>query len=83
MFVWHFEKIFDSEASLLQIVETAKEAERGIVEVETLKHTNKQLIETLDEVKTIHEEGRAKRRAAENELARIESELKAKLLEVR
>ena len=73
----------NAEKLKMATIETAKEAERGIVEVETLKHTNKQLIETLDEVKTIHEEGRAKRRAAENELARIESELKAKLLEVR
>jgi uncharacterized protein YaaN involved in tellurite resistance len=64
-------------------IETAKESEKGIVEIETLQHTNKQLIDTLDEVMKIHDEGREKRRAAEVELARIESELKAKLLEVR
>jgi uncharacterized protein YaaN involved in tellurite resistance len=64
-------------------IETAKESEKGIVEIETLQHTNKQLIDTLDEVMKIHDEGREKRRAAEVELARIESELKSKLLEVR
>ena len=63
-------------------IETAKEAERGIVELETLQYTNNQLISTLDEVKRIHDEGREKRRNAEIELQKIESELKAKLLEV-
>jgi uncharacterized protein YaaN involved in tellurite resistance len=64
-------------------IEAAKESERGIVDIETLKHTNQALIETLDEVLHIQQEGREKRRAAEHELAKIESELKAKLLEAR
>ena len=72
----------NAEKLKMATIETAKEAERGIVELETLQYTNKQLIDTLDEVKQIHNEGRAKRREAEVELARIESELKAKLLEV-
>lgn len=63
-------------------IETARESERGVVELETLQHTNKQLIETLDEVMKIHVEGREKRREAEVELQKIESELKTKLLEV-
>lgn len=63
-------------------VETAKEAERGIVEIETLTYTNQQLIDTLNEVMAINKEGREKRRAAETELRRIETELKNKLLEV-
>ena len=64
-------------------VDAAKEAERGIVDIETLKHTNQQLIETLDEVLKIQTEGVTKRRAAEAELVRIENELKNKLLETR
>ncbi len=64
-------------------VETAKESERSVVDIETLKHTNEQLISTLDEVMQIQEEGRTKRAAAETELRRIEGELKQKLLEVR
>jgi len=64
-------------------VEAARESERGIVDIETLKHTNESLIQTLDEVLKIQQEGRAKRQAAEAELARIEEQLKAKLLEVR
>ena len=64
-------------------VEIAKESERGIVELETVQYTNQQLISTLDEVLRIQDEGRAKRRSAEGELIRIESELKAKLLEIR
>ena len=64
-------------------IETAKEAERGVVDIETLKHTNEQLISTLDEVKRIQDEGREKRRAAEAELGRIEGELKEKLLQIR
>ena len=63
-------------------IDTAKEAEKGIVEIETLKETNKALIETLDEVLKIQEEGRTKRQEAEHELARIEGEIKAKLLEI-
>ena len=64
-------------------VATAKEAERSIVDIETLKHTNEQLISTLDEVAKIQQEGAQKRRDAEVELARIESELKTKLRELR
>ncbi|MBO4422153.1 MAG: toxic anion resistance protein [Clostridia bacterium] len=61
----------------------AKEAERGIIDIETLTETNKELITTLDEVQQIREEGHAKRLAAETELARIETEVKNKLLEIR
>lgn len=64
-------------------VETAKESERGIVDIETLKQTNATLIETMDEVLRIQQEGREKRRSAEVELASIESQLRAKLLEIR
>ncbi len=63
-------------------VETAKEAERGIVDLETLQHTNEELIATLDEVLNIQKEGHEKRLAAEQELARIENQLNDKLLEV-
>ena len=62
-------------------VESAKEAERGIVDIETLKHTNEQLISTLDEVMRIQDEGREKRKAAEQELVQIENQLKTKILE--
>ena len=64
-------------------VETAKASERGIVDLETLKNTNASLISTLDEVLKIQEEGKAKRREAEQELNRMESELKSKLLEIK
>lgn len=64
-------------------IEIAKESERGIVDMETMKYTNRQLIETLDEVVKIQDEGRAKRREAESELGQIEAELKAKLLDIR
>ncbi len=64
-------------------IETAKESERGIVDMETLKHTNEALIETLDEVRRIQIEGSQKRREAEAELGRIEGELKQKLLELK
>ncbi len=64
-------------------IETAKESERGVVDIETLKQTNETLISTLDEVMRIQDEGRQKRREAESELARIEGELKQKLLTVR
>ena len=64
-------------------VETAREAERSVVSAETLKHTNQQLIDTLDEVMKIQTEGAAKRREAEQELGRIEGELKQKLLELK
>ena len=64
-------------------VATAKEAERSIIDVETLQHTNQQLISTLDEVVNIQREGAEKRKAAEVELGRIEGELKQKLMELR
>jgi uncharacterized protein YaaN involved in tellurite resistance len=64
-------------------VETARESERAIVDIETLQHTNQQLISTLDEVLQIQNEGRQKRQQAETELRKIEGELKQKLLEVR
>ena len=64
-------------------VEVAKQAERGIVDIETLKQTNQSLIDTLDEVMRIQTEGRQKRQEAEVELRRIEGELKDKLLQLR
>ena len=73
----------NAEKVKMATVETAKESERGIVDIETVRHTNQMLIETLDEVARIQKEGREKRRAAEEEISRIEGELKAKLLEVR
>lgn len=64
-------------------IETAKAAERSIIDIETLQHTNRKLIETLDEVMKIQNQGAAKRKEAEAELGRIEGELKQKLLELR
>lgn len=64
-------------------VETAKESERGIVDIETLKATNAELIQTLDDVMKIQAEGRAKRLAAETEMVKIENDLKVKLLQIR
>ena len=64
-------------------VETAKEAERGIVDIETLKKTNAELIQTLDDVMKIQRDGRAQRLAAEAEMAKMETELKNKLLQIR
>ena len=64
-------------------VESARESERGIVDMETLQNTNASLISTLDEVMQIQTEGRAKRQAAEVELRKMEDELKQKLLEIR
>ena len=66
----------------MSTVETAKESERGIVDMETLRYTNQSLIQTLDEVVKIQDEGRARRRAAEEEIVRLESELKQKLLDI-
>ena len=63
-------------------IDTAKESERGIVDLETLKHTNESLISTFDEVLKIQTEGREKRRTAEAEMQRMEGELKKKLLEI-
>ena len=73
----------NAEKLHMATVETAKEAERGIVDIETLKNTNKLLIDTMDEVLEIQAQGKEKRRNAEQELAQIESELKAKILEIR
>ena len=64
-------------------IETAKEAERSVVDLETLRHTNQQLVESLDEVMRIQNEGAQKRKQAEQELIAIEGELKKKLLELR
>ena len=78
-------ELLKKNADLLKMgtIETAKEAERSVVDIETLQHTNQQLISTLDEVLNIQREGAQKRRAAEAELGRIEGELKQKLLELR
>ena len=64
-------------------IDIAVEAERGIVELDTLKQTNQNLIDTLEEVRRIQAEGSQKRREAEVELGRIETELKNKLLEMK
>ena len=64
-------------------VETAKEAERGIVDIETLKATNAKLIQTFDDVLKIQADGRAKRLAAETEMLKMENDLKQKLLQIR
>ena len=64
-------------------VETAKEAERGIVDIETLKKTDAELIQTLDDVMKIQADGRAQRLAAEQEMAKMENDLKVKLLQIR
>ena len=63
-------------------IDIAKESERGIVDIETLQQTNKQLIETLDELNKIRADGKVKRANAEQELGRIEGELRAKLMEI-
>ena len=73
----------NAEKLKLATVETARESERGVVEIETLKATNQALIETFDEVMKIQEEGRQKRKEAEAEMLRMENELKNKLLEIR
>ena len=77
--------LLKQNADLLKMgtIETAKEAERSVVDIQTLQHTNQQLISTLDEVMNIQKEGAAKRKEAEAELGRIEGELKQKLLELR
>lgn len=72
----------NAEKLKIATVETAKESERGIVDIETLKATNESLIATFDEVMQIQQEGRQKRQQAEVEMQRIEAELKAKLLQV-
>lgn len=73
----------NAEKLRLASVETAKESERGIVDIETLKATNAELIQTLDDVMKIQAEGRAKRLAAETEMAKMENDLKVKLLQIR
>ena len=73
----------NAEALHMATVETARENERGIVDIETLKNTNAQLIQTLDDVMKIQKEGRQKRKEAEVEMSRMEQELKEKLLEIR
>lgn len=72
----------NAETLKMATVDTARETERGIVDIETLQHTNQTLISTLDEVMDIQQEGRRKRAEAETELRRMENELKEKLLEV-
>ena len=73
----------NAEALKMGTIETARESQRGVVDIETLQQTNKSLIETLDELNKIQNEGRAKRVAAEQELTRIEDELKTKMMEIR
>ena len=72
----------NAETLKMATVETAKESERGIVDIETLKATNQSLISTLDEVMNIQEEGRRKRQEAEVEITRLEAELKDKMLQI-
>ncbi|MCI8913219.1 MAG: toxic anion resistance protein [Lawsonibacter sp.] len=78
-------QLLQKNADMLKMgtIETAREAERSVVSIETLQHTNQQLITTLDEVMRIQTEGAQKRKEAEAELGRIEGELKRKLLELR
>ena len=78
-------ELLQKNADMLKMgtIETAKEAERSVVDIQTLQHTNEQLISTLDEVMKIQNEGSQKRKEAEVELGRIEGELKQKLLELR
>ena len=73
----------NAEMLKMGTISAAKEAERSIIDIETLQHTNQQLISTLDEVIQIQKEGAQKRREAEVELGRIEGELKQKLMELR
>ena len=72
----------NAETLKMATIETAKESERGIVDMDTLRQTNASLISTLDEVMRIQSEGKAKRRAAEEELGKMEQELKEKLLQI-
>ncbi len=73
----------NAETLKMATVETARESERGVVDIETLRATNESLITTLDEVMNIQQEGRQRRMEAEAELEKIEEELKQKLLEIR
>ncbi len=72
----------NAEKLKMSTIETARETERGVVDMETLRYTNQSLIQTLDEVVKIQDEGRQKRRAAEAEIGRLEGELKQKLLDI-
>ncbi len=72
----------NAEKLKMSTIETARESERGVVDMETLRATNQSLIQTLDEVVKIQDEGRAKRRAAEEEIGKLEGELKQKLLDI-
>ena len=72
----------NADALKTATIETAKESERGIIDIETLKNTNKTLISTFDEVIKIQDEGRQKRKEAEAELKNIENEMRTKLLEI-
>ncbi len=71
----------NAEQLKIATIEAAKESERGIVDIDTIRHTNEMLITTMDEVLTIQKDGKEKRRAAEAELAQIEKQLKQKLME--
>ena len=71
----------NADALKVATIEAVKESERGIIDIETIKHTNEQLISTMDEVLRIQSEGKEKRHNAEQELSQIEHELKMKLLE--
>jgi len=72
----------NAEKLKMATLETARESERGIVDMETLKATNESLISTLDEVLKIQQEGRQKRKEAEIEMQKMENDLKQKLLQV-
>ena len=78
-------QLLQKNADMLKMgtIDAAREAEKSIVDIQTLQHTNNQLISTLDEVMKIQTEGSQKRKEAEAELGRIEGELKQKLLELR
>jgi len=71
----------NAEKLKMATVQSAKESERGIVDIETLKHTNEMLISTMDEVMAIQAEGKQKRAAAEKDLENIEAQLREKLLQ--
>ena len=80
-----YNELLKKNADMLKMgtIATAKEAERGVVDIETLRKTNEDLISTLDEVMKIQTEGRQKRREAEVELTKIEGDLRQKLMELR
>jgi uncharacterized protein YaaN involved in tellurite resistance len=72
----------NSEMLKISAIETAKENERGVIDIETLKQTQQDLIETLEETLKIQQEGRIKRKEAEKELSLMENDLKVKLLNI-